>query len=52
MLQNWIHRFNSAQIAMDYRMIQKTFGTEFYYAYSKQEDFKRFFNDMGLVKKS
>jgi len=43
---------NQDQIAMDYRKIQETFGTEFYYAYSKQEDFKRFFNDMGLVKKA
>ena len=43
---------NQDQIALDYRTIQETFGTEFYYAYSKQEDFKRFFNDMGLTKKA
>jgi len=43
---------NQDQIALDYRKIQDTFGTEFYYAYSKQEDFKRFFNDMGLTKKA
>lgn len=40
------------QVAVDYRLIQETFGTKFYYAYSKQEDFKRFFQDMNLVKKA
>ena len=39
---------NEDQIALDYRRIQETFGTEFYYAYSKQEDFKRFFKEMEL----
>lgn len=38
------------QTALDYRLIQETFGTDFYYAYAKQEDFKRFFNDMKLQK--
>lgn len=36
------------QVAQDYQKIQKTFGTDFYYAYAKQEDFKRFFSEMGL----
>ena len=27
------------QVAVDYRLIQETFGTKFYYAYSKQEAF-------------
>lgn len=36
------------QTALDYRTIQKTFGTDFYYAYAKQEDFKRFFLEMNL----
>ncbi len=36
------------RIAADYRKIQETFGTQFFYAYAKQEDFKRFFNDMHL----
>ena len=40
------------QVAADYHLIQEAFGTEFYYAYSKQEDFKRFFQDMNLVKKA
>ena len=40
---------NEDQIALDYRKIQETFGTEFYYAYAKQEDFKRFFQEMRLA---
>ena len=40
------------QIALDYRRIQETFGTDFYYAYAKQEDFKRFFKEMKLGKKA
>ena len=40
------------QIARDYRQIQRTFGTDFYYAYAKQEDFKRFFQEMELGKKA
>lgn len=40
------------QIASDYRHIQKTFGTDFYYAYAKKEDFKRFFKEMKLRKAS
>ena len=40
------------QIAQDYRRIQKTFGTDFYYAYAKQEDFKRFFSEMELGKRA
>ena len=36
------------QIAEDYRRIQETFGTDFYYAYVKQEIFKRFFSEIGL----
>lgn len=43
---------NQDQTALDYRAIQETFGTSFYYAYAKQEDFKRFFNDMVLGKKA
>lgn len=43
---------NQDQITLDYRKIQDTFGTDFYYAYSKQEDFKRFFSDMELTKKA
>lgn len=39
---------NEDQIALDYRKIQETFGTDFYYAYAKQEDFKRFFQEMNL----
>ena len=40
------------QVALDYRQIQETFGTDFYYAYAKQEDFKRFFKEMKLRKKA
>lgn len=40
------------QTALDYRRIQETFGTEFYYAYAKQEDFKRFFQEMELGKRA
>ena len=40
------------QVALDYRRIQETFGTNFYYAYAKQEDFKRFFKEMELGQKS
>lgn len=40
------------QLARDYRRIQKTFGTDFYYAYAKQEDFKRFFQEMELGKRA
>lgn len=36
------------QVAIDYKKIQETFGTDFYYAYAKQEDFKRFFSEMRL----
>jgi len=39
---------NEDQVALDYRRIQETFGTNFYYAYAKQEDFKRFFKEMKL----
>ena len=38
------------QRAQDYKELQGTFGTKFYYAYAKQEDFKRFFKEMKLVK--
>lgn len=41
---------NEDQIALDYRRIQKTFGTDLYYAYVKQEDFKNFFKEMKLTK--
>lgn len=40
------------QVALDYRRIQETFGTNFYYAYAKQEDFKRFFKEMELGKRA
>ena len=40
------------QVALDYRRIQETFGTDFYYAYAKQEDFKRFFKEMKLGKRA
>lgn len=40
------------RIALDYKKIQETFGTDFYYAYAKQEDFKRFFQEMELTKKA
>ena len=40
------------QVALDYRWIQEVFGTNFYYAYAKQEDFKRFFKEMELSKKA
>ena len=43
---------NEDQIALDYRKIQETFGTEFYYAYAKQEDFKRFFQGMKLAERA
>lgn len=43
---------NEDRIAQDYRQIQKTFGTDFYYAYAKQEDFKRFFREMELGKRA
>ena len=36
------------QTALDYKKIQETFGTDFYFAYAKQEDFKRFFSSMKL----
>ena len=36
------------QVAVDYKKIQETFGTDFYFAYAKQEDFKRFFSEMNL----
>ncbi len=39
------------QTALDYRGSQKSFGTVFYYAYTKLEDFKRFFQEMELGKK-
>lgn len=46
-------RFSSEdQVALDYRRIQETFGTDFYYAYVKQEDFKRFFKEIGLGKRA
>lgn len=40
------------RIALDYKRIQETFGTDFYYAYAKQEDFKRFFKEMKLGKRA
>ena len=40
------------QAALDYRRIQETFGTNFYYAYAKQEDFKIFFKEMELGKRA
>lgn len=40
------------QISQDYRKIQETFGTDFYYASVKQEDFKRFFKEMELGKRA
>ncbi len=36
------------QVVLDYHRIQETFGTNFYYAYAKQEDFRRFFKEMEL----
>ena len=39
-------------VALDYRRIQETFGTNFYYAYAKQEDFKRFLKEMELRKRA
>ena len=39
---------NEDRIALDYKKIQETFGTDFYFAYAKQEDFKRFFQSMKL----
>ena len=39
---------NEDRIAKDYRKIQETFGTDFYFAYAKQEDFKRFIQSMKL----
>ena len=36
------------QIAIDYKKIQEIFGTDFYFAYAKQEDFNRFFSEMDL----
>ena len=42
-------KFSSGdQTALDYKKIQETFGTDFYFAYAKQEDFKRFFSSMKL----
>ena len=38
------------QAAADYALIQKAFGTDYYYAFSKQEVFRRFFADMKLRK--
>lgn len=38
------------QVALDYRRIQETFETNFYYAYAKQEDFKRFLKKWNWVK--
>lgn len=43
---------NEDQIALDYRRIQETFGTKFYYARVKQETFKRFFQEMELGKRA
>lgn len=35
--------------ADDYGLIQKSFGTDFYYEFSKQESFTRFFREMNLA---
>ena len=43
---------NEDRIALDYKKIQETFGTDFYFAYAKQEDFKRFFQSMRLRSQS
>lgn len=43
---------NEDRIALDYRRIQETFGTKFYYAHVKQETFKRFFQEMELGKRA
>ena len=43
---------NEDQVALNYQRIQETFGINFYYAYAKQEDFKRFFKEMELSKKA
>lgn len=40
------------QTAQDYLRLQRAFGTDFYYAYAKQEDFKRFFQKMKLIKRA
>ena len=34
------------QVAVDYKKIQETFGTDFYFAYATQEAFKRFFSEL------
>ena len=36
------------QIALDYRMIQETFGTDFYNIYPKQEAFNRFLKTISV----
>ena len=43
---------NEDQVALNYQRIQETFGINFYYAYAKQEDFKRFFKEMKLNKRA
>ena len=43
---------NEDQVALNYQRIQETFGINFYYAYAKQEDFKRFLKEMELSKKA
>ena len=43
---------NEDQVALNYQRIQETFGINFYYAYAKQEDFKRFFKEMELGKRA
>lgn len=35
--------------ADDYGLIQKSFGTDFYYEFAKQESFTRFFREMNLA---
>ena len=46
-------RFSSEdQVALNYRQIQETFGTDFYYGYAKQEDLERFFKEKKLGKRA
>lgn len=46
-------KFSSAdQITWDHHRIQEMFGTNFYYIYAKQEDFKRFVKEMELNKRT
>jgi hypothetical protein len=37
------------QIALDYKAIQDTFGTNFYNVYSRQEEFNKFLNKIAIT---